>query len=70
MRERPSFAEAAVNLGIALQRLGHMPAALDAYSTAIRIRPDTFGRIAQAVTTARTGMLWLSPTQFRRTLGA
>ena len=27
-------------------------------------------RIAQAVTTARTGMLWLNPGEFRRVLGA
>jgi len=41
-----------------------------AYRSAIQIRPDTLGRIAQAVTAARTGMLWLDPTAFRRALGA
>jgi tetratricopeptide (TPR) repeat protein len=67
---RPGFAEAAVNLGICLQRLGDMDAAIEAFRRAIRIRPDTLGRIAQAVTAARTGMLWLDPAAFRRALGA
>jgi len=70
LRERPDFPEAAVNLGIALQRLGNIPAAMDAYRTAVQISPDTFGRIAQAITAARTGMLWLDPAAFRRALGA
>ncbi len=65
---RPAFAEAAVNLGIALQRLGDMTAALEAYQTAVSIRADTFGRVAQAVTAASTGKLWLSPAAFRRAL--
>jgi hypothetical protein len=47
-----------------------MPAAMDAYRSAVRSRPDSFGRIAQAVTAARTGMLWLDPAAFRRALGA
>jgi tetratricopeptide (TPR) repeat protein len=67
--QRPDLAEAAVNLGIARQRLGDMPAALQAYRTAVRIRPDTLGRIAQAVTSARTGMLWLDLGGLHRALG-
>ena len=67
---REDFAEAAVNLGIARQRLGEMEAALAAYRRAIRIRPDTFGRIAQAMTTASTGMLLLDLGALRRLLGA
>jgi tetratricopeptide (TPR) repeat protein len=67
---RENFAEAAVNLGIARQRLGEMDAALDAYRRAVKIRPDTFGRIAQAVTAAATGVLWLDLGKFRRWLGA
>ena len=62
--------EAAVNLGIALQRLGDLPAALDAYRDGLRIRPDTLGRIAQALTAAGTGMLVLDPAALRRMLGA
>jgi tetratricopeptide (TPR) repeat protein len=67
---RGDFAEAAVNLGIARQRLGDMAAALDAYRHAVRLRPDSFGRIAQAVTAASTGMLWLDIGAFRRLLEA
>jgi tetratricopeptide (TPR) repeat protein len=70
LRERPGFAEAAVNLGIALQQQGRMDDAIEAYRDAVRIRPDTIGRIAQAVTAARTGMLWLDLGAFRRALGA
>ena len=68
LTNRLAFAEAAVNLGIALQRLGDMTAALEAYRAAVRIRADSFGRVAQAVTAASTGMLWLSPTAFRQAL--
>jgi len=66
---RPGFAEAAVNLGIARQRLGDMPGAMAAYRQAIQIRPDTLPRIAQAVTAASTGKLWLNPAGLRRELG-
>jgi hypothetical protein len=45
-----------------------MPAALAAYRQAVRLRPDTFGRIAQAVTAARTGFLCLDPAALRRLL--
>jgi tetratricopeptide (TPR) repeat protein len=70
LHHRSAFAEAAVNLGIARQRLGDMNRALEAYREAVHIRPDTFGRIAQAVTAARTGMLCLDPGAFRRLLHA
>jgi tetratricopeptide (TPR) repeat protein len=66
---RPGFAEAVVNLGIARQRLGDMPGAMAAYRQAVQIRPDTLPRIAQAVTAASTGTLWLSPAGLRRELG-
>lgn len=68
LTQRADFAEAAVNLGIALQRLGRMPAAIEAYRMAVQIRPDTFGRVAQAVTAARTGMLWVSLAALRAAL--
>lgn len=66
---QPDFAEAAVNLGIARQRLGDMAAAMTAYRRAVAIRPDTLARIAQAVTAAGTGVLWLDPAALRRALG-
>ncbi len=65
-----TMAEAAVNLGISRQRLGKMEAAMEAYQWAIRIRPDTFARITQAVTASATGILWLDLAEFRRRLGA
>ena len=67
---RGDFAEAAVNRGIALQRLGDLPAALKAYQRAVAIRSDTLGRIAQALTAASTGTLWLRTADLRRALGA
>jgi cytochrome c-type biogenesis protein CcmH/NrfG len=69
LRTRENFAEAAVNLGIARQRLGDMAAALTAYRQAIRLRPETFSRIAQALTSASTGMLCLDVGALRRLLG-
>jgi tetratricopeptide (TPR) repeat protein len=69
LEARPGFAEAAVNLGIARQRLGDMAGAMAAYRQAVQIRPDTLSRIAQAVTAAATGRLWLSPAGLRRALG-
>lgn len=65
----PRRAEAAVNLGTVLQDAGDLAAAKDAYRQALTARPDTFGRIAQAMTTSRTGELWLDLGQLRRALG-
>jgi tetratricopeptide (TPR) repeat protein len=56
---KPDMAEAAVNLGILLQDSGDIDAAKRAYGTALRERADTFGRIAQALTAAPKGELWL-----------
>jgi len=70
LRERADLAEAAVNLGIARQRLGDMDAAIQAYRSAVAIRPDTLSRIAQAVTADRTGLLYLDLGALRRRLGA
>jgi tetratricopeptide (TPR) repeat protein len=70
LRAQADFAEAAVNLGIARQRLGDMAGALAAYRRAMQVRPESFARIAQAVTTASTGLLWLDLGAFRRSLTA
>ena len=40
------------------------------YRRAMRLRPDTFGRIAQALTSAKKGRLWLNPARLRRPLEA
>jgi tetratricopeptide (TPR) repeat protein len=66
---RPDFAEAQVNLGLSLQRSGDLEMAMDAYRQAVRARADTFGRIAQALTSARKGQLWLDLKKLRRSLG-
>jgi tetratricopeptide (TPR) repeat protein len=56
---RPDLAEAEVNLGVALQDLGELSAAKQAYGRAIGLMPAAFGRIAQALTTAPKGELWM-----------
>jgi tetratricopeptide (TPR) repeat protein len=66
----PNLPEAHVNLGLNLQNTGDLDAAMDCYRQAMRLRPDTFGRIAQALTSARKGRLWLNPARLRRVLGA
>jgi tetratricopeptide (TPR) repeat protein len=66
---RPGLPEALVNLGIALQRAGECDQAKEAYRSAIRAQPDTFGRIAQALPSTSKGELWLDPNRLRRSLG-
>ena len=64
----PGLGEAALNLGTVRQRLGDMAGAYAAYRLAARLRPDGFGRAAQALTTASTGELWLDLGALRRSL--
>lgn len=64
----PALAEAAVNLGTVLQEQGRVPEAKAAYGIAIRLRADTFGRVAQAMTAAPHGELWLDLGRLRRDL--
>ena len=64
----PTLAEAAVNLGTLLQESGDLAGAKAAYGEALRLRPDTFGRIAQAMTTSPKGELWLDLGALRRDL--
>ena len=63
-----TLAEAAVNLGTVLQDAGDLEAAKRAYGQAVRQSPDTFGRVAQALTTSRRGELWLDLGRLRRAL--
>jgi tetratricopeptide (TPR) repeat protein len=65
---QPDFHEAAFNLGIVLQEAGQMDAAMDAYADALRTKPSSFGRIAQALVSGRTGALWLRPAALRLAL--
>ena len=55
----PQRADAAVNLGIVLQESGRADAAFAAFGRAYRARPETFGRIVVALSSARQGRLWL-----------
>jgi tetratricopeptide (TPR) repeat protein len=67
---RPDFPEAHVNLGLNLQNSGDLDAAMDSYRRAMRLRADTFGRIVQALTSAKKGRLWLDLARLRRLLEA
>jgi tetratricopeptide (TPR) repeat protein len=64
----PDFAEAALNLGVALQELGDLGSAMRAYTEAYRLRPQTFGTIAMALTSAPHGRLWIEEAALRRSL--
>jgi tetratricopeptide (TPR) repeat protein len=67
---QPHLPEAAVNLGIALQEIGDLAAARASYRQALELRADTFGRVAQALTAAPTGELWLDLMALRASLAA
>jgi tetratricopeptide (TPR) repeat protein len=67
---QPELAEAAVNLGICRQNTGDLPGAKEAYRTALRLRSDTFGRIAQALAASPVGEVWLDHKALRRSLVA
>lgn len=62
---RPDLAEAQANLGVVLQEQGDLEAAKRAYGRAINLKPSAFGRIAQALTTAPKGELWLDLAALR-----
>jgi tetratricopeptide (TPR) repeat protein len=61
-------AEAAFNLGVVLQEEGDLDAAMRAYAQAYRLRPESFGRIAMALTSGSHGRLWLDEAALRRAL--
>jgi tetratricopeptide (TPR) repeat protein len=65
---KPDFAEAALNRGVALQDTGDIDQAMRAYAEAYRLRPSCFGLIAQALTSAPHGRLWLDEASLRRAL--
>jgi tetratricopeptide (TPR) repeat protein len=69
IERKPDHAEAALNLAIALQELGDLDGAMRAYAQAYRLRPEMFGRIAMALTSASHGRLWLDEAALRRSLG-
>ncbi len=65
---KPDFAEAALNLGVVLQENGDIDNAMHAYAQAYRLRPQTFGTIAMALTSAPHGRLWIDEAALRRSL--
>ncbi|WP_369725917.1 tetratricopeptide repeat protein [Bradyrhizobium sp. LLZ17] len=66
---KSDHAEAALNLGIALQESGAVDDAMRAFAQAYRLRPQLFGSIAMALTSASHGRLWLDEDGLRRALG-
>jgi tetratricopeptide (TPR) repeat protein len=67
--KKPDYAEAALNLGIVLQEAGDLDSAMRAYAEAYRLRPQAFGKIAMALTSASHGRLWIDEASLRRSLG-
>ena len=65
---RPEYHEAEFNLAVVLQEAGDVEAALDHYARAWRLRPDSFGRVAQALVSPAVGRLWLQPGALMREL--
>jgi tetratricopeptide (TPR) repeat protein len=66
---KPDHAEAALNLGVVLQETGDLESAMRAYAQAYRLRQESFGTIAMALTSAPHGRLWLDEASLRRALG-
>ena len=52
-----------------LQETGNLEDAMRAYRCAYRLRPESFGTIAMALTSASYGRLWLDEASLRRSLG-
>jgi tetratricopeptide (TPR) repeat protein len=61
-------AEASFNLGVVLQETGQFDDAMRAYALSHRLRPESFGKIAMALTSASHGGLWLDAAALRRAL--
>jgi tetratricopeptide (TPR) repeat protein len=61
-------AEATFNLGVVLQESGDLDEAMRVYAQAYRLRPESFGNIAMALTSAPNGKLWLDEAALRRAL--
>lgn len=66
----PAHVPACVNLGIALQAQGRRDDAMGWYGRAYRLRPDSFGRIANALCSEPSGALWLDLDALRAALAA
>ena len=60
--------EALFNLGVVLQEMGDLDDAMRAYAQCYRLRPESFGKIAMALTSASHGGLWLDQAALRKKL--
>ncbi len=60
--------EATFNLGVVHQEMRELGEAMRAYAQAYRLRPESFGKIAMALTSAPHGGLWLDESALRRAL--
>jgi tetratricopeptide (TPR) repeat protein len=69
IEKRADHAEAALNLGVVLQESGDVDSAMQAYARAYRLRPEMFGTIAMALTSASHGRLCIDEAALRRSLG-
>ena len=65
---KDDHAEATFNLGVVLQETGQRDDAMRAYAQAYRLRPESFGKIAMAMTSASHGGLWLDEAALRSKL--
>jgi tetratricopeptide (TPR) repeat protein len=70
LQMQPAHVPAAVNLGIVRLEQGQREAALRQFGHAWRLRPETFGRIAGALCSERSGAVWLSADDLRAALQA
>jgi tetratricopeptide (TPR) repeat protein len=68
LQTKADHAEAALNLGIVLQESGDPDGAMRAYAQAYRLRPQLFGSIAMALTSASQGRLWLDEAALKKSL--
>jgi Tfp pilus assembly protein PilF len=64
----PPSSEAWFALGLIRQDQREHAAATKAYRRALDVRPDSFGRIAQALAAAPVGEIWLDVAELRRSL--
>lgn len=65
---KPETAEAHLNLGLVYQNRGDWDQALQSYRHAYRLQPNTFGRVAQSLTSAAQGQMWLNLTKLKKSL--
>jgi tetratricopeptide (TPR) repeat protein len=68
LRQQPRHVAARVNLGVVRLEQGRLDDALDEFAQAYAERPETFGRIANALTSSSTGALWTAPGDLRAAL--